>query len=148
MKSLIYILMGLAGFILAIGTIGAADLNNISFTQLLVRSLIAVVLVGVAFFGVNLEEKREANRRRRRRKKYTKSGIPDILACVNGYFVAIEVKAQNGTVKALQEHHLTEIRIAGGFSFALYPSGFEKFKEFIKGLKKDTFNRELPLILK
>lgn len=61
--------MGLAGFILAIGTIGAADLNNISFTQLLVRSLIAVVLVGVAFFGVNLEEKREANRRRRRRKK-------------------------------------------------------------------------------
>ena len=78
----------------------------------------------------------------------TKSGIPDILACVNGYFVAIEVKAQNGTVKALQEHHLTEIRIAGGFSFALYPSGFEKFTEFIKGLKKDTFNRELPLILK
>ena len=69
MKSLIYILMGLAGFILAIGTIRAADLNNISFTQLLVRSLIAVVLVGVAFFGVNLEEKREANRRRRRRKK-------------------------------------------------------------------------------
>lgn len=69
MKSLIYILMGLAGFILAIGTIGAADLNNISFIQLLVRSLIAVVLVGVAFFGLNLEEKREANRRRRRRKK-------------------------------------------------------------------------------
>lgn len=69
MKSLIYILMGLAGFILAIGSIGAADLNNISFTQLLVRSLISVVLVGIAFFGLNLEEKREANRRKRRRKK-------------------------------------------------------------------------------
>ena len=61
--------MGLTGFILTIGTVGAADLDKISFTQLLVRSLIAVVLVGVAFFGVNLEEKREANRRRRRRKK-------------------------------------------------------------------------------
>lgn len=71
MKNLIYILMGLAGFILAIGSIGAADLNNISFTQLLVRSLISVVLVGIAFFGLNLEEKREANRRRKRgtRKK-------------------------------------------------------------------------------
>lgn len=62
-------MLGLAGFILAIGSIGAADLNNISFTQLLVRSLISVVLVGIAFFGLNLEEKREANRRRRRRKK-------------------------------------------------------------------------------
>lgn len=69
MKSLIYTIMGLAGFILAIGSIGAADLNNISFTQLLVRSLISVVLVGIAFFGLNLEEKREANRRKRRRKK-------------------------------------------------------------------------------
>ena len=78
----------------------------------------------------------------------TKSGIPDILACVHGYFVAIEVKAQNGTVKALQEHHLTEIRIAGGFSFALYPSGFEEFKQFIYGLGCDRFNREMPLVLK
>lgn len=78
----------------------------------------------------------------------TKSGIPDVLACVNGYFVAIEVKAQNGHPSDLQIHHCTEIRIAGGFSFALYPSGFEKFKEFIKGLKKDTFNRDMPLILK
>lgn len=69
MKNLIYIILGLAGFILAIGSIGAADLDNISFTQLLVRSLISVVLVGIAFFGLNLEEKREANRRRRRRKK-------------------------------------------------------------------------------
>lgn len=69
MKNLIYIMLGLAGFILAIGSIGAADLNNISFTQLLVRSLISVVLVGIAFFGLNLEEKREANRRKRRRKK-------------------------------------------------------------------------------
>lgn len=71
MKNLIYIILGLAGFILAIGSIGAADLDNISFTQLLVRSLISVVLVGIAFFGLNLEEKREANRRRKRgtRKK-------------------------------------------------------------------------------
>lgn len=78
----------------------------------------------------------------------TKSGIPDILACVNGYFVAIEVKAQTGTVKGLQEHHLTEIRIAGGFAFALYPSGFAEFKQFIKGLKEESFNRDMPLILK
>ena len=28
--------------------------------------------------------------------RFSKVGTPDILACVNGYFVAIEVKAENG----------------------------------------------------
>lgn len=78
----------------------------------------------------------------------TKSGIPDILACVNGYFVAIEVKAQNGHATALQIHHCTEIRLAGGFAFILYPSGFEEFKRFIKKLKCDEFSKDMPLILK
>lgn len=78
----------------------------------------------------------------------TRSGVPDILACVNGYFVAIEVKAQNGHATALQIHHCTEIRLAGGFAFILYPSGFEEFKRFIKKLKCDEFSKDMPLILK
>lgn len=78
----------------------------------------------------------------------TRSGVPDILACVNGYFVAIEVKAQNGHATALQIHHCTEIRLAGGFAFILYPSGFEEFKKFIEALKRDEFTRDMPLILK
>lgn len=79
---------------------------------------------------------------------YTKSGIPDILACVNGYFVGIEVKAASGTVKPLQEYHLKKLRKAGGFAFALYPSGFDEFKRFIYGLNCDRFTRDMPLILK
>lgn len=79
---------------------------------------------------------------------YTRSGVPDILACVNGYFVGIEVKAQNGHATALQIHNCTEIRISGGFSFILYPSGFEEFKRFIKKLKCDEFSKDIPLILK
>lgn len=79
---------------------------------------------------------------------YTKNGIPDILACINGYFVAIEVKAQNGHPSALQLHHCSEIRKAGGFAFVVYPSGFEDFKQFIYGLNCDRFNRELPIIMK
>ena len=63
MKSLIYIMIGLVGFLLAAGTVGAADLERISFNRLVVQSLIAGALVGIAFFGLNLEEKREANRR-------------------------------------------------------------------------------------
>lgn len=79
---------------------------------------------------------------------YTKSGIPDIIACVKGYSVWIEVKAQNGKPSELQLYHCQKIREAGGFAFVLYPSGFEEFKKFITGLKCDDFTRDLPLILK
>jgi len=63
---------------------------------------------------------------------YTKSGIPDILACVNGYFVAIEVKAPNGKPSELQLYNLREIEKAGGFAFLLYPNNWIAFKEFME----------------
>lgn len=80
--------------------------------------------------------------------RMTKSGIPDILACVNGYFVGIEVKSDAGNPTALQLHHVSKIRNAGGFAFVVYPSGFEEFKAFIEELKVETFNRDLPMVLK
>lgn len=81
--------------------------------------------------------------------QFTKSGVPDILACVNGYFVAIEVKAQNGRPSELQLYNIRKINEAGGFAFVLYPSGLDDFKEFVIGLKHDTFNREaLPTEIK
>lgn len=79
---------------------------------------------------------------------FTKSGIPDILACVNGYFVGIEVKAQNGKPSELQLYNIKKIREAGGFAVVLYPSGFNKFKQFIIGLTHDEFNREMEVIFK
>ena len=78
----------------------------------------------------------------------TKAGIPDILACVNGYFLAIEVKAQNGTVGELQKYHIGRIRESGGFAVAVYPSGFDKLKQLVRGLKSETFNRDMEMILK
>lgn len=80
--------------------------------------------------------------------KFTKSGIPDILACINGYFVGIEVKAQNGRPSDLQLYNVREIRDAGGFAFILYPSGFDKFKKFVLNLREETFDREMEVILK
>ena len=80
--------------------------------------------------------------------KYTKVGVPDILSCINGYFVAVEVKADRGTPSELQLHTIKQIRDAGGFAFVLYPSGYEFFKEFVDDLKKDIFNTDIPLIVK
>lgn len=79
---------------------------------------------------------------------FTKSGIPDILACVNGYFVGVEVKAQNGKPSELQLYNIRKIREAGGFAMVLYPSGFEKFKKFILDLKEENFSRDMEEVMK
>jgi hypothetical protein len=65
---------------------------------------------------------------------YTKSGIPDILACINGYFVAIEVKASNGKPSELQFHHRRKIRESGGISIILYPEQWNDFTLLIDDL--------------
>lgn len=80
--------------------------------------------------------------------RMTREGIPDILACINGYFVGIEVKAQNGKPSELQKHHCQKIRNAGGFAFIVYPSGWEVFQKFVKDLNDEVFNRDMPMILK
>lgn len=79
---------------------------------------------------------------------YSENGTPDILACVNGYFLAIEVKAQDGHPTELQLVKIANIRKAGGFAFVVYPSGWERLKDIIDGLLIDKFNREEDVILK
>ena len=55
---------------------------------------------------------------------YTKSGVPDIIACVNGYFVAIEVKSNRGKVSKLQEYTLRTIRRSKGYSVVVFPKNW------------------------
>lgn len=71
--------------------------------------------------------------------EYTKAGVPDILACVNGRFVGIEVKAENGKPSKLQVRNLKKINEAGGFGILLYPHQFDIFKELIdRMIRKDV----------
>lgn len=79
---------------------------------------------------------------------YSTSGTPDILACVNGYFLAIEVKAQTGKPSELQLVKIADIRKAGGFAYVAYPSGWNRLKDIIDGLLIDKFNREEDVELK
>lgn len=48
---------------------------------------------------------------------FSKAGTPDIIACVNGRFVAIEVKKPGGVVSELQRAHIKLIHQAGGEAF-------------------------------
>ena len=67
---------------------------------------------------------------------YTKAGVPDLLACINGHFVAIEVKASKGRPSALQLFNIEAIRQAGGTAMVLYPDQFEDFKKIVEDLCK------------
>lgn len=68
---------------------------------------------------------------------FTKSGIPDILACCNGHFLAIEVKAENGRPSELQLHHIEKIKQSGGHAVIVKPSQFEELKQLIEELKDE-----------
>lgn len=47
---------------------------------------------------------------------YGTAGIPDIIACVDGRFVALEVKTPTGRLTELQRGTLAKIRAAGGIA--------------------------------
>lgn len=68
---------------------------------------------------------------------YTKSGVPDLLVCVKGHFLGIELKASNGKASDLQLHTLKQIDKAGGFAILLYPNQLELFKNFVLCLNAD-----------
>lgn len=51
-----------------------------------------------------------------------RAGIPDIICCANGKFLAIECKAGKGTTTALQEKELAAIRAAGGVALVINES--------------------------
>lgn len=61
--------------------------------------------------------------------RFSKIGTPDILACVNGHFVAVEVKAEKGKPSELQLYHIEQIKKSGGYGVILYPKDFDKFKK-------------------
>lgn len=48
------------------------------------------------------------------------SGIPDILCCLDGLFIGIEVKQPGKTTTPLQDYHLAQIAKANGYAFCAH----------------------------
>lgn len=46
-----------------------------------------------------------------------KGGTPDVIACLNGFFIAIEVKKPGGTPSPLQLAQIIKIHEANGIAF-------------------------------
>ena len=50
---------------------------------------------------------------------YGRSGVPDVIACHDGRFIAIECKAGTNKPTPLQEKNLKDIQAAGGVSLVV-----------------------------
>ena len=66
---------------------------------------------------------------------YGRSGVPDIIACLHGRFLAIECKAGNNKPTALQEKALADIQKAGGSAMVVNEDNFEALEFVIKFIK-------------
>lgn len=68
---------------------------------------------------------------------FTPRGIPDLLCCIRGRFLGIEVKAENGRASELQIYNIKRIISSGGYALIVKPSQFDKLKKFCETLDKE-----------
>lgn len=62
---------------------------------------------------------------------YGRSGIPDLLCCVRGLFLAVECKAGGNKATKLQLRELEDIRLAGGYAVIVDEHQLETFEHFL-----------------
>jgi len=63
---------------------------------------------------------------------YGRSGVPDIVACLNGKFIGIECKAGKGVTTALQDKNLAAIRASGGTAIVINENNVASLTAIIK----------------
>ncbi len=63
---------------------------------------------------------------------YGVSGIPDVICCYKGKFMAFEVKTPQGKLSKLQEITIKRINEAGGMAFKV--TSLQEVKNILKGV--------------
>lgn len=66
---------------------------------------------------------------------FGRAGIPDIICCFGGRFIAIECKAGKGTTTALQDRELAAIRTAGGMAVVVNETNINELKEKLQWMR-------------
>ena len=62
---------------------------------------------------------------------YGRSGVPDDIGCYQGWFVAVEYKANGGKPTALQVKNLEDIRKSGGIALLINETNVSQLEELI-----------------
>ena len=67
---------------------------------------------------------------------YGTTGLPDIICCVNGRFVGLEVKTATGRLTKLQEVTLAKINAAGGLGVVV--RSVDEVKTIIEEIRRSS----------
>lgn len=59
---------------------------------------------------------------------FQESGIPDLVGCINGRLVGLEVKSSRGKASELQRYKIDLINKAGGYATVVSPKNWEEVK--------------------
>lgn len=73
----------------------------------------------------------------------TRKGVPDLICCINGIFVGLEIKSEKGKYSTEQLENFLEINKNKGLCFIVYPKDFELLKICILELLENSENKEL-----
>lgn len=74
---------------------------------------------------------------------YGRSGVPDIVACVNGHFLGIECKAGGNKPTALQLKELGDIRRSNGVAVVVDETNWDIVRDLVRRLKSGTVMERL-----
>jgi len=66
-----------------------------------------------------------------------RAGIPDIICCCNGRFLAVECKAGKGKTTPLQDREIEQIRSHGGVALVINENNLDELKEALEWLKTE-----------
>ena len=64
---------------------------------------------------------------------YGRSGVPDIICCYKGRFIAIECKAGKNKPTPLQEAEMEKIRAAQGVAAVINEDNIDLLEQILKG---------------
>lgn len=67
---------------------------------------------------------------------FGRAGIPDIIACYRGQFIALECKAGKNTTTALQRRELAAIEDAGGIALVINETNIQQVDAVLHQLKE------------
>ncbi len=63
-------------------------------------------------------------------------GTSDKKLCINGWYVALELKSLDGKLSPLQQFKLNEVIRTGGIAIACNPNNWEATKELLTAIDK------------
>ena len=66
---------------------------------------------------------------------YGRSGVPDIIACVSGRFLAIECKAGGNKPTALQTREIENIRACGGVAVIVDETNWDMVRSLVHEMR-------------